>query len=143
MNCFNNFHTGNVPYDEDQPIFLPPELVNRNSEKSGGMVYHCYLIELIPNFECDVRADNIVLVTSSILDPEILTMNFDLDVDGGLLMVKIKKIGRINLQQEVVSGLPFIFLVGYIIWQIKLIPFSVGRFRCNYAGSSSLLCSKF
>ncbi|XP_065874496.1 endoribonuclease Dicer homolog 2-like isoform X2 [Euphorbia lathyris] len=92
---------GNIAYDEEQPIFFPPELVEQTLEESGTM-YYCHLIELNQTFDYDIRAQNIVLVTRSKLDSEILSLNFDLEVDGGLLMVKLKYIGTIELQPGMV-----------------------------------------
>ncbi|WCJ38880.1 dicer-like 2 [Euphorbia peplus] len=91
----------NMVYDEEQPRFFPPELVKQNLEKSGTTFY-CHLIELTQNFDYDILAHNIVLVTRSKLDIEILSLNYDLEVDGGLLMVKLKYIGKIELQPEMV-----------------------------------------
>ncbi|XP_065875408.1 endoribonuclease Dicer homolog 2-like [Euphorbia lathyris] len=90
---------GNVPYDDQQqPIFFPPELVNQTSQT----IYYRYLIELNQNFDHDILVHNVLLVTSIELDSDISTLNFNLEVDGGLLMVKFKYIGRIELQPDMV-----------------------------------------
>ncbi|WCJ38881.1 dicer-like 2 [Euphorbia peplus] len=89
---------GNEPYDDQQHVFFPPELIRQNSQ----LIYYCYLIELNQDFDRDVLVHNVMLVTSMKLDSDTLALNFNLEVDGGLLMVKLKNIGTIELKPDMV-----------------------------------------
>ncbi|XP_054796957.1 endoribonuclease Dicer homolog 2 isoform X2 [Prosopis cineraria] len=86
----------NEPYNEEQPHYVPPELVNCLPH-NGSMLYHCYLIELNQEFNYDVAVRDFVLAMRYELDPEIGCMEFKMCVDRGDLMVKFRYIGTINL----------------------------------------------
>ncbi|XP_022987458.1 endoribonuclease Dicer homolog 2 isoform X1 [Cucurbita maxima] len=90
---------GNKPLDEEQPIYVPPELVHCSPNNSSG-VYHCYLIELKQNFNYDISVHNIVLAMRTELEFEVQSMCHDMDVDRGSLDVNFKYIGIIKLSPE-------------------------------------------
>ncbi|KAL2341556.1 hypothetical protein Fmac_009496 [Flemingia macrophylla] len=87
---------GNEPYDENQPAYVPFELVNSVSNNSHT-IYHCYLIDLNQNFSYDISVQDIFLATRIELDPEIRSTQFDMDFDRGSLSVKLRYKGTINL----------------------------------------------
>ncbi|KAK9292106.1 hypothetical protein L1049_020064 [Liquidambar formosana] len=90
---------GNEPYDNEQPSYFPPELVNRYVTESK-ILYHCYLIELKPNFEYDIHVQNIMLVVRSELESDVRDMKFDFEVGRGNLTVHMKYVGVIFLSPE-------------------------------------------
>jgi endoribonuclease Dicer len=94
--------TGNEPYDEEQPSYVPPELVNRVSNNSNTN-YYCYLIELKQDFSYDITVQDIFLATRVNLDPEIGRTEFDMLFDRGSLFVNLKYKGTINLSPDQVS----------------------------------------
>eukprot|EP00257_Ricinus_communis_P014560 XP_015572262.1 endoribonuclease Dicer homolog 2 isoform X1 [Ricinus communis] len=93
--------TGNGPYDDEHPMYFPPELVGQASQKSEAK-YYCYLIELNQNFVYEIPVHNFVLAMRSELESDILGLDLDLEADRGLLMVKLKYIGEIHLTPETV-----------------------------------------
>ncbi|TYH87955.1 hypothetical protein ES332_D01G154000v1 [Gossypium tomentosum] len=52
---------GKESYNDDQPIFFPPELVNQDSQESMTK-YYCYLMELKQNFGYEFPVQNIILL---------------------------------------------------------------------------------
>ncbi|XP_021645585.2 endoribonuclease Dicer homolog 2 isoform X7 [Hevea brasiliensis] len=92
---------GNVPYDDEQPMYYPPELVSQGSKESKG-TYYFYLIELNQNFDSDIPVHNIILLMRSELESNILSLDFDFELDRGRLTVKLKYIGEIDLTPEMV-----------------------------------------
>ena len=84
----------NEPYNEEQPSYVPSELVNHFSNTRDTM-YHCYLMELNQNFSDDIS--NIVLAMRIELDPEIGCMQFEMCFDKGSLSIKLRYIGTVNL----------------------------------------------
>ncbi|XP_045805970.1 endoribonuclease Dicer homolog 2-like isoform X2 [Trifolium pratense] len=90
---------GNEPYDEEQPSYVPFELVNRVSNNSNT-IYHCYLIELKQNFSYDITVKDIFLATRVMLEPEIGCMQFDMCFDKGSLSVKLNYKGSITLSPD-------------------------------------------
>ncbi|CAJ2657950.1 unnamed protein product [Trifolium pratense] len=90
---------GNEPYDEEQPSYVPLELVNRMSNNSNT-IYYCYLIELKQNFSYDFNVQDIFLATRVKLDPEIGCMQFDMCFDRGSLSVKLEYKGSLNLSPD-------------------------------------------
>lgn len=91
--------TGNKPYDEEQPSYVPSELVNHVS-KNSKTIYHCYLIELKQNFSYDITVQDIFLATRVELDPEIGCMQFDMCFDRGSLSVDLRYKGTMNLSPD-------------------------------------------
>uniref|UniRef100_A0A2N9FEH6 Uncharacterized protein n=1 Tax=Fagus sylvatica TaxID=28930 RepID=A0A2N9FEH6_FAGSY len=89
--------SGNEPYNEEQPSYLPPELVDR-CPKNSDIMYHCYLIKLKQNFGYDIPVHDIVLAMRSELEPDVGSVHFDLDTDKGGLSVDFKYVGKINLK---------------------------------------------
>ncbi|XP_045805840.1 endoribonuclease Dicer homolog 2-like [Trifolium pratense] len=90
---------GNEPYDEEQPSYIPSELVNHVSN-SSNTIYYCYLIEIKQNFSYDINVQDIFLATRVKLDPEIGCMQFDMCFDKGSLSVKLKYKGSIKLSSD-------------------------------------------
>lgn len=107
VNC-----TGKVPSDDKHPLYFPPELVSQGSKESKG-TYYCYLIELNENFDSDIPVCNIILVMGSELESDISSLDFDLEVDRGLVTMKLKYIGELDLTPELVSKLSSFWLGGY------------------------------
>ncbi|KAJ6902410.1 hypothetical protein NC651_020022, partial [Populus alba x Populus x berolinensis] len=93
---------GNERYDDEQPIYLPPELVSqgpRNLETK----YYCYLIELNQNFAYDIPVHDVVLVVRTELESDVIrSMGFDLEAERGLLTVNLRYIGDIDLERVLV-----------------------------------------
>ncbi|KAG6760040.1 hypothetical protein POTOM_036539 [Populus tomentosa] len=90
---------GNERYDDEQPIYLPPELASPGP-RNLKTKYYCYLIELNQKFDYDVPVHDIVLVMRTELESDVLSsMGFELDVERGLLAVSLRYIGDIYLDQ--------------------------------------------
>ncbi|GAV83983.1 DEAD domain-containing protein/Helicase_C domain-containing protein/Ribonuclease_3 domain-containing protein/PAZ domain-containing protein/dsRNA_bind domain-containing protein [Cephalotus follicularis] len=89
----------NEPYNDEQPLYYPPELVNLCPQKTVAM-YYCYIIELKKNFDHDVLIHDIMLVTRSNLDSDTASTHFDMDVGRGLLSVALKYVGEIYLSSD-------------------------------------------
>ncbi|GKV45609.1 hypothetical protein SLEP1_g52673 [Rubroshorea leprosula] len=90
---------GKEPYNDDQPIYFPAELVNHCTNMSETK-YYCYLIELKQNFEYEVGVENIVLACRTQLENDIINRSFELDVNRGTMSVKFKSIGAMDLSRE-------------------------------------------
>lgn len=86
----------NEPYSEEQPSYVPSQLVSRFSKNIKTM-YHCYLIELKQNFSYDIPVRDIVLATRIELDPKIGSMQFQMCFDRGSLSVNLRCIGTVHL----------------------------------------------
>ncbi|KAM4070956.1 hypothetical protein ACB094_11G024800 [Castanea mollissima] len=91
--------SGKEPYNDEQPCYFPPELVDRCT-KNSNIMYYCYLIELKENFSYDFPVHDIVLVVRSELEPDIGRFNFDLDVENGSLKVNFKYVDVIHLTPD-------------------------------------------
>ncbi|KAJ6891882.1 hypothetical protein NC651_025165 [Populus alba x Populus x berolinensis] len=90
---------GNERYDDQQPIYLPPELASQGP-RNLKTKYYCYLIELNQKFDYEVPVHDIVLVMRTELESDVLSsMGFELDVERGLLAVSLRYIGDIYLDQ--------------------------------------------
>ncbi|MBA0596610.1 hypothetical protein Gorai_013423 [Gossypium raimondii] len=87
------------PYNDDQPIFFPPELVNKGSLDSMTK-YYCYLMELKQNFDYEVPVHNIMLLVRNQFDMDEKSVNIELEVDRGTLTVNMKYIGLIRLNSD-------------------------------------------
>lgn len=102
----------NEPYCEEQPLYVPPELVNCFSH-GDKVIYHCYLIELEQDFTYDVPVRDVVLAMRTELDSELGCMGFEMCVGRGILSVNFKYIGAILLGPNEVSCL--VFLLVYLL----------------------------
>ncbi|KAK8668205.1 hypothetical protein V6N13_105670 [Hibiscus sabdariffa] len=91
--------TGKEPYNDDQPIFFPPELVTQGLQESLTR-YHCYLMELKQNFAYMFPVHNIMLLLRSQLEMDEESVGIELDVDRGTLTVNLKYIGPIRLSSD-------------------------------------------
>jgi len=105
----NEFHikqflSGNEPYDDNQPAYVPFGLVNSVSNNSQT-TYHCYLMEFSQNFSYDISVQDIFLATRIELDPEIGCTQFDMGFDRGSLSVKLIYKGTIDLSPDLVCCL--------------------------------------
>ncbi|XP_022864537.1 endoribonuclease Dicer homolog 2 isoform X3 [Olea europaea var. sylvestris] len=89
------------PYMEEQVQYSPPELVGYHGNESERL-YYCYLLELQQEFNYTVQPQDIVLAVRMRLESDVETLNFDLDVDRGKLIVHVKYIGSITLTTELV-----------------------------------------
>ncbi|XP_052311294.1 endoribonuclease Dicer homolog 2 isoform X2 [Populus trichocarpa] len=93
---------GNERYDDEQPIYLPPELVSRGP-RNLKTKYYCYLIELNQNFAYDIPVHDVVLVVRTELESDVIrSMGFDLEAERGLLTVNLRYIGDIDLERVLV-----------------------------------------
>ncbi|MED6160030.1 hypothetical protein PIB30_047647 [Stylosanthes scabra] len=90
---------GNEPFNEEQPSYVPCELVNHFSN-TESTIYHCYLMELNQNFSDDIS--NILLAMRIELDPEIGSTEFEMCFDKGSLSVKLRYMGTIGLPPNLV-----------------------------------------
>ncbi|XP_021830046.1 endoribonuclease Dicer homolog 2-like isoform X1 [Prunus avium] len=88
------------PYDDQQPSYVPPELVKPWGSNDASVLYHCYLIEMKPNFCSDIPVNDIVLGMRSELDSDVANMNFDLGVGKGTITVNFKKAAEIHFSSE-------------------------------------------
>ncbi|XVF44119.1 hypothetical protein PTKIN_Ptkin02bG0094800 [Pterospermum kingtungense] len=91
--------TGREPYNDDQPIFFPPELVNQCSLESLTK-YYCYLMELKQDFDYEFPIHNIILLLRSELDIDEKSLGFELEADRGILKVNFKYVGLICLNSN-------------------------------------------
>lgn len=87
---------------EEQVQYSPPELVGYHGNESERL-YYCYLLELQQEFNYTVQPQDIVLAVRMRLESDVETLNFDLDVDRGKLIVHVKYIGSITLTTELVK----------------------------------------
>ncbi|CAL2272010.1 unnamed protein product [Prunus armeniaca] len=88
------------PYDDEQPSYVPAELVKPWGSNDASVLYHCYLIEMKQNFCSHIPVNNVVLGLRSELNCDIANMNFDLVVDKGTITVNFKKAAEIHLSSE-------------------------------------------
>ncbi|XP_034223527.1 endoribonuclease Dicer homolog 2-like isoform X2 [Prunus dulcis] len=88
------------PYDDQQPSYVPPELVKPWCSNDASVLYHCYLIQMKPNFCSDIPVNDIVLGMRSELDCDVANMNFDLGVGKSTITVNFKKAADIHLSSE-------------------------------------------
>ncbi|XP_028758757.1 endoribonuclease Dicer homolog 2 [Neltuma alba] len=86
----------NEPYNEEQPHYVPSELVNCFPHDVNTL-YHCYLMELKQEFNYHVAVRDVVLAMRCELDLEIGGMEYTMHTDKGGLIVKFRYIGTINL----------------------------------------------
>ncbi|KAL6272753.1 hypothetical protein ACE6H2_023445 [Prunus campanulata] len=91
---------GSEPYDDEQPSYVPAELVKPWCSNDASALYHCYLIQMKPNFCYDIPVNDIVLGMRSELDCDIANMTFDLEVGRGTITVNFKKAAEIHLSSE-------------------------------------------
>ncbi|XP_061339730.1 endoribonuclease Dicer homolog 2-like isoform X2 [Gastrolobium bilobum] len=90
---------GDEPYNEEQPSYIPFELVNSLTNNSNA-IYYCYLMELKQNFSYHSSVQDIFLAVRSELDPEIGCMQFDMCFDRGSLSVNLRYKGTISLSPD-------------------------------------------
>ncbi|KAL4318063.1 hypothetical protein GQ457_18G021210 [Hibiscus cannabinus] len=94
--------TGKEPYNDDQPIFFPPELVTQGLQESLTK-YYCYLMELKQNFDYEFPVHNIMLLLRSQLEMDEESVGIELEVDRGTLTVNMEYIGPISLNSDQVN----------------------------------------
>lgn len=88
--------TGCEPYAEDHAKYLPPELVHPQ-EIDSQTLYYCYLIELNPNFQYEVKLQDIVLAVPTRLGYDLEMIDLDLEADRGKITVSSKYLGCLRL----------------------------------------------
>ncbi|KAF3452493.1 hypothetical protein FNV43_RR02926 [Rhamnella rubrinervis] len=91
---------GNQPYDDEQPSYVPVEMIGLVGPRDASITYHCYTVELKQSFEYEIPVHNVVLCMRSQLEFDIGNMNFDLQVDRGNLSVNFRYVGIIQLSPE-------------------------------------------
>ncbi|KAL6272752.1 hypothetical protein ACE6H2_023444 [Prunus campanulata] len=91
---------GSEPYDDEQPSYVPAELVKPWCSNDASALYHCYLIQMKPNFCYDIPVNDIVLGMRSELDCDVANMTIDLEVGRGTITVNFKKAAEIYLSSE-------------------------------------------
>ncbi|KAK8484509.1 hypothetical protein V6N11_021492 [Hibiscus sabdariffa] len=94
--------TGKEPYNDDQPIFFPPELVTQGLQESLTKYYY-YLMELKQNFDYEFPVHNIMLLLRSQLEMDEKSVGIELEVDRGTLTVNMEYIGPISLNSDQVN----------------------------------------
>ncbi|KAL3833910.1 hypothetical protein ACJIZ3_008646 [Penstemon smallii] len=91
---------GNEPYLDDHTKYFPPELVSSCNKESSIELYHYYLVKLEPNFQYDVKLQNVVLAVHERLDIDSEMLDLDLDADRGIILVGLKYIGQHELTSD-------------------------------------------
>lgn len=66
----------------------------------SNVSYHCYLIELRKDFQYEVPVIDVVLGLRSKLESDIANVDFDLQVERGIVTVNLKYVGSIELSPE-------------------------------------------
>lgn len=108
MNC-----VGHLNYVDEHDIYVPAELVGQGLN-SGAKRYYCYLLELERNFTYDIEIDNLMLAARNELKfDEGNNLAFELEVERGIVIVRIKYATPISLTSEEVMYL--ILLVQLLI----------------------------
>lgn len=87
------------PYNDDQPVFFPADLVLHTSDTSK-IKYYCYIIELNQKFDYEVPVENVVLALRGWLEPDILNTVCELEANRGTMTVNFKALGTIQLSPE-------------------------------------------
>ncbi|KAL3833920.1 hypothetical protein ACJIZ3_008656 [Penstemon smallii] len=91
---------GNEPYLDDHTKYFPPELVSSCSKGSSVELYHFYLVKLEPNFQYDVKLQNVILAVHERLDIDSEMLDLALDADRGKILVGLKYIGQHELTSD-------------------------------------------
>ncbi|KAK4487901.1 hypothetical protein RD792_003639 [Penstemon davidsonii] len=91
---------GNEPHLDDHTKYFPPELVSSCSQGSSDKPYHIYLVKLEPNFQYDVKLQNVVLAVLERLDIDSETLDLDLDSDRGNILVGLEYIEQHELTSD-------------------------------------------
>ncbi|XP_073032399.1 endoribonuclease Dicer homolog 2-like [Primulina eburnea] len=90
------------PYAEDHAKYFPPELVHPQ-EIGSQTLYHCYLIELNPNFQDEVKLQDIVLAVPTRLGYDLEMIDLDLEADRGKIIMSSKYLGCLRLTSAQIS----------------------------------------
>lgn len=93
-----------MPYKDEQPSYIPSEMIASFCPSDAGVLYHCYLIELKRDFAYNVPIHNLVLGMRSELESDIANVQFDLQVERGKVMVNLKSVGTISLEPNQVRA---------------------------------------
>ncbi|CAA0821254.1 Endoribonuclease Dicer homolog 2 [Striga hermonthica] len=93
---------GNVSYMDNHPKYYPQELVGPHGNLSETL-FHCYLIALQPNFQYDVKFQDVLLAVHKRLDNDLESFDIDLDADRGSVVAHVKYFGYVSLSPEQVS----------------------------------------
>nr|XP_017225094.1 PREDICTED: endoribonuclease Dicer homolog 2-like isoform X3 [Daucus carota subsp. sativus] len=91
---------GHLNYVDEHDIYVPAELVGQGLN-SGAKRYYCYLLELERNFTYDIEIDNLMLAARNELKfDEGNNLAFELEVERGIVIVRIKYATPISLTSE-------------------------------------------
>ncbi|XP_047956209.1 endoribonuclease Dicer homolog 2 isoform X1 [Salvia hispanica] len=93
---------GYEPYLDEQDRYFPEELIGYHNDESK-MPYYCYLLELEPNFQYDVKPQNIVLAVHKMLNRDLGEFGFDLNADRGKMIVNVNLVGKLTLTPSEVA----------------------------------------
>ncbi|KAL5567067.1 hypothetical protein UlMin_030231 [Ulmus minor] len=85
------------PYENKQPSYVPAEMVGSFRPNE---TYHCYLIELKPDFQYEIPVHDVVIGLKYELETDVVNMQLDLQVGRGSLTVSLKYAGTIKLNPE-------------------------------------------
>jgi len=85
-------------YVDNQANYFPPELVGHCENNSTR--FHLYLIELQRNFEYNAPLHHIALAVMNELEFDDEKVAFDLELNKGILSVRVKHLGIISLSSE-------------------------------------------
>lgn len=96
------------PYKDEQPSYVPSEMVGSFGPADAGVSYHCYLIELKQDFGYDVPIHDLVLCMRSALESDLANIHFDLQVGRGSVTVNLKNVGTLSLNRDQVRALVLI-----------------------------------
>ena len=88
------------PYKDDQPSYVPSEIVGSFCPTDIKIMYHCYIIELNQDFDYAVPIHDLVLGTRSELESDIASTHFELQVGRGSVRVALKYVGQMYLDQN-------------------------------------------
>ncbi|XP_024024528.1 endoribonuclease Dicer homolog 2 isoform X2 [Morus notabilis] len=91
------------PYKDEQPSYVPSEMVGSFGPADAGVSYHCYLIELKQDFGYDVPIHDLVLCMRSALESDLANIHFDLQVGRGSVTVNLKNVGTLSLNRDQVT----------------------------------------
>lgn len=87
----------------EQVKYVPPELVACASNDSRTL-YHCYLLELEPDFNYNIKPQNIILALRTRPEFDDETSSFNLDVNNGSLKITLRYHSAIELNPEEVKN---------------------------------------
>lgn len=85
------------PYEDEQPTYVPSEMLGSFCPSDANVLYYCYFIELKQDFIYNVPIHNLILGMRSELESDIANIHFDLQVGRGIVSVNLKYAGTMTL----------------------------------------------